>query len=96
MQINVGEIPAFNQPMVGNVYAVNGGYGRKAGHAMILLAITEKATALMLVVDNEGRPVGATAYQLHAIAERAPIAFVPGLADLEFTMEPLRGVEKKD
>lgn len=89
MKINVTEIPAFSQPVVGNVYGCNGGYGRKAGHAMILLAITEKGYALMLVIDKEGNPVGVSSYGIHAIEERAPIAFVRGLDSLDLTMEPL-------
>lgn len=90
MRINVSELPTFSQPVVGNVYGCNGGYGRKAGHAMILMAITERQSALMLVVDKDGQPVGVTAYGLHAIEERAPIAFVPGLSEMEFNMEPLK------
>lgn len=56
---------------------------------MVLLAITESQRALLLVIDAQGLPVGITAYGLHAIEERAPIAFVPGLSDLEFDMKPL-------
>jgi len=89
MKINVTEIPAFSQPAVGNVYAISGGYGRKAGHSMVLIAITEKSAALLLVIDRNGDPVGVTSYGLHAIEERAPIAFVPGLEELTFNMEPL-------
>lgn len=96
MKINVTELPAFSQPVVGNVYSVSGGYGRKAGHAMLLIAIAEGRMAmcgplaLMLVIDNEGNPVGVTSYGLHAIEQRSPIAFVPGLSDLTFTMEAIR------
>lgn len=89
MKINVSNFPTFSQPVVGNVYPIKGGYGRKAGHAMVLLSITEAASCLMLVINNEGEPVGVTSYGLHAIEERAPIAFVRGLEELEFTMEPL-------
>lgn len=89
MRINTTEIPGFSQPVVGNVYPISGGYGRRAGHAMVLLAITEKQTALMLVIDKEGSPVGVTSYGLHAIEERAPVAFVPGLAEMTFDMQPL-------
>jgi hypothetical protein len=89
MRINVSDLPTFSQPVVGNVYALSGGYGRKAGHSMVLIAITEKQAALMLVIDKDGTPVGVTAYGVHAIADRAPIAFVPGLDTLEFNMEPL-------
>lgn len=89
MKINVTDIPSFQQPIVGNVYAINGGYGRKAGHAMVLIAVTAKQTALMLIIDNNGDPVGVTAYGLGSIAERTPIAFVRGIDDLAFNMEPL-------
>ena len=86
MRINVADLPAFSQPIVGNVYAISGGYGRKAGHAMVLLAITEKGSALLLVIDKDGKPVGVTSYGIHAIEERTPIAFVPGLEELVFDM----------
>lgn len=89
MRINVTDLPTFSQPVEGNVYAISGGYGRKAGHAMVLLAITEKQSALMLIIDREGNPVGVTSYGLHAIEERAPIAFVRGLDDMTFQMESL-------
>ena len=90
MQINVTEIPAFSQPTVGNVYSINGGYGRRAGHCMVLLAITEKDNCLMIVIDKKGNPIGVTSYGLHYIEERAPIAFVRGLEELNLTMEPLK------
>ena len=89
MRVNVSELPTFSQPVVGNVYGINGGYGRKAGHAMVLIAITPSQGALMLVIDKEGQPIGVTSYGIHAIEERAPIAFVRGLDDLNLTMEPL-------
>ena len=89
MKINVSDLPTFSQPVVGNVYAISGGYGRKAGHAMVLMAITKNSNCLLLVIDREGEPTGVTSYGLHAIEERAPIAFVPGLEELTFTMEAL-------
>jgi len=89
VKINVSEIPGFSQATVGNVYPISGGYGRRAGHAMVLIAITEKQSALMLVIDKEGSPVGVTSYGVHAIEERAPVAFVPGLAEMSFDMQPL-------
>ncbi len=89
MKINVTELPTFSQPVVGNVYGCNGGYGRKAGHAMVLIAITEKQSALLLVIDKDGNPVGVTSYGLHAIEERSPVAFVRGLDSLDLTMESL-------
>ena len=89
MKINVTELPTFSQPVVGNVYACGGGYGRKMGHVMVLIAITKNCTALLLVIDKDGEPVGVTSYGLHAIEERAPIAFVRGLEELSLMMEPL-------
>jgi len=89
VKINVTEIPTFSQPTVGNVYAISGGYGRRAGHSMVLLAITEKQSCLMVVIDKEGKAIGVTSYGLHHIEERAPIAFVRGLDELNLTMEPL-------
>ncbi len=89
MRIKTDNVPVFSQCVVGNVYAISGGYGRKAGHSMVLLAITGNDTCLMLVIDKDGNPVGVTSYGLHAIEQRCPIAFVPGLDDLEFCMEPL-------
>jgi len=89
MKINTTDLPAFSQPMVGNVYPIAGGYGRKAGHSMVLFAITEKQSALMLVIDKNGEPVGVTSYGLHAIEERAPVAFVHGLDGLSFDMQSI-------
>ena len=89
MRVNVIEMPTFSQPVVGNVYSCNGGYGRRAGHAMVLIAITAKEQALMLVIDREGSPIGVSSYGLHAIEERTPIAFVRGLDTLDLTMETL-------
>ena len=90
MKINVTDIPTFSQPIPGNVYAISGGYGRKAGHAMVLMAITKKNSALMLVIDREGNPIGVTSYGIHAIEERAAIAFVPGFEELTFDMQPVQ------
>lgn len=87
MKVNVTDIPAFSQPVIGNVYAIGGGYGRREGHCMVLIAVTKKQSALLLVIDKEGEPVGVTSYGLHAIEDRAPIAFVRGLDDLNLTME---------
>lgn len=90
MKINVTDLPVFSQPVVGNVYAISGGYGRSAGHAMVLLAITKKDSALLLVIDREGDPVGVTSFGLHSIEQRTPIAFVPGLDELNLTMEAIK------
>lgn len=89
MKINVTDLPTFSQPVVGNVYAISGGYGRKAGHAMVLIAVTKAQSALLLVIDKEGEPVGVTSYGLHAIEERTPIAFVRGLDEMNLQMEAL-------
>lgn len=89
MRINTTDIPTFAQPMVGNVYPISGGYGRKAGHAMVLIAITRNNVGLLLVIDREGIPVGVTSYGIHSLEERTPCAFVDGLDGLEFNMRPL-------
>ena len=89
MKIITTELPTFQQPVIGNVYSINGGYGRKAGHAMVLFAVTEKQIGLFVVIDRDGDPVGVTSYGMHSIEERSPIAFVPGLQDLVFTMQAL-------
>ena len=90
MKIITTDLPGFSQPEIGNVYSINGGYGRKAGHAMVLIALTKKKqSCLFMVIDKDGDPVGVTSYGLHAIEERSPIAFVPGIDDLVFTMEAL-------
>lgn len=90
MKINVIDMPGFSQPFVGNVYAISGGYGRKAGHAMVLMAITKANAALMLIIDKDGEPIGVTSYGLHAIEERTPIAFVRGLEEMSLMMEPVQ------
>lgn len=90
MKIITREIPAFSQPVVGNVYPINGGYGRRAGNMMVLLAITQENLCLLMVVNKDGDPVGVTSYGLHAIEERTPMAFVPGLENLTFFMEPVK------
>ncbi len=89
MKINTTDLPGFSQAIVGNVYPIAGGHGRRAGHSMVLFAITERQTALMLVIDKDGEPVGVTSYGLHAIEERSPVAFVPGLDGLTFDMQPI-------
>jgi hypothetical protein len=90
MRINTIDLPCFSQPVVGNVYPISGGYGRKAGHAMVLIAITKNEAALMLIIDREGDPVGVTSYGLHCIEERVPIAFVRGLEEMSLMMEAIR------
>jgi hypothetical protein len=90
VKINIIDLPGFSQPVVGNVYAIGGGYGRRAGHAMVLMAITKNSVALMLVIDKDGEPTGVTSYGLHAIEERVPIAFVTGFDEISFQMEPIR------
>lgn len=56
---------------------------------MVLLAITAKNDCLMLVIDRNGDPIGVTSYGGHSIEERAPIAFVPGMDEMNFTMQAL-------
>lgn len=79
----------LDEPRPGNVYPVNGGHGRKHGHMMILLHITEAGRALFLIVDNQGKPQGVTHYGEHVFQDRTPIAFVDGVEDLEFEMRSI-------
>jgi hypothetical protein len=44
---------------------------------------------LLQAKTKEGNPIGVTSYGLHAIEDRAPIAFVRGLDTLDLTMEPI-------
>jgi hypothetical protein len=80
---------------IGNVYPIRGGHGRRAGHLMILMAITEplnsyqSESCLMFIVDNQGRPRGVTSYAIHALEERAVVGFVDGLEDLTFEIRSL-------
>lgn len=80
---------------IGNVYPIRGGYGRRAGHLMILMAITEPPnqyqdpSCLMFIIDNKGRPKGVTSYAVHALEERAAVGFVDGLEDLTFEIRSL-------
>lgn len=90
MKIITTELETFSQPIVGNVYSINGGYGRKAGYVMVLIAITKKDSCLFLVIDKDGEPIGVTSYGIHAIEDRAPIAFVNGMDNLVFHMETLK------
>jgi len=81
-------------PRIGNVYAIKGGRGLRYGHMMILLAITEPLeyrgqTALLLVVDKNGGPVGVTSYGLNYITEQTPIAFCDGVEETQWTIRSL-------
>lgn len=91
MRVNIltDRIDPFDDPRPGNVYPIAGGYGRKAGHMMILLHTTEAGRCLFLIVDREGKPHGVTQYGEHAIRDRAPIAFVDGVEDMEFEMRSI-------
>jgi hypothetical protein len=77
--------PCPSEVRVGNVY----GYGTRAGHMMVLMAITEGETCLLIVVDKHGNPVGITNYGMHSLDERMPIAFCEGLDALEFRIRNL-------
>ncbi|WP_299134542.1 hypothetical protein [uncultured Amaricoccus sp.] len=91
MKVNILTATAspFDDPRPGNVYPVGGGYGRKQGHMMILLHVTDSGRALFLIVDKQGVPQGVTHYGEHVIIDRQPIAFVDGLEDLEFEMRSI-------
>jgi hypothetical protein len=81
--------PCPSETRVGNVYHVKGGYGTRAGHLMVLMAITEDNSCLMMVTTKHGQPVGITNYGLHHLDERMPIAFCEGLETLEFRIRSL-------
>ncbi len=87
--ITLNEFSPDAPARVGNVYHVKGGYGTRAGHMMILVAVAKDQSGLMLVVTKDGDPVGVSTYLLSRLEERMPIAFVPGLSDLTFDMVPL-------
>lgn len=81
---------------VGNVYQVRGGYGAKAGHVMVIVGLFEgeishcyRRTASCLILSKEGEIVGATSYGIHYFEEKAPIAFIDGLEEMELVMRSL-------
>ena len=81
--------PCPAETRVGNVYHVKGGYGTKAGHMMVLMAITQNETALLMVINKQGEPVGITNYGVHSLDERMPVAFCEGLDALTFRIRSL-------
>lgn len=95
IDIQVGDFGPYEPARVGNVYPIKGGRGLRYGHMQILLAITEPKeqwqgpSALMLVVDKGGSPVGVNSYSLHYVNDLQPIAFVDGLESMNLTMRAL-------
>lgn len=96
MDFNINTTVALpDEVRVGNVYPVGGGYGRRAGHLMVLFAIAEPAnqyngpSALLVVIDKHGKPRGVTSYGLSAIEDRSPIAFCEGIDGLSFEIRSL-------
>ena len=87
--IKLGEYSPQNSVRVGNVYPVKGGYGTRAKHMMVLLAVTNDSTALLMVLNKDGEPVGVTHYGVHVMDERMPIGFVHGISDMSFDVVPL-------
>ncbi len=87
------KLSEFNpeQPVrIGNVYPVRGGHGVRGRHMIVIMAITKDNTCLCMVIDREGAPVGVSQYGLHAMEDRMPIGFVPGVRDeLVFDVVPL-------
>jgi hypothetical protein len=45
--------------------------------------------AIMLVVDRNGEPVGATTYAIHYFEDKVPIAFAEGVEDINLTIRSL-------
>ena len=96
MKINTNGLSVpVNEVRPGNVYPVSGGWGRSAGHLMVLLAITkpdrrsEGNNCLFLIVDKEGEPRGVTHYGIHAIEDRCPVAFVDEIETVILSMRSL-------
>ena len=93
ININADMSPIETRP--GNVYQVRGGRGARVGHMMVLLAVTEPKdcysgrSALMLVIDKDGEPVGCTSYGLHYFDDKMPIAFADGVEDIDLRVRPL-------
>lgn len=93
--IQVGEFGPYEPARVGNVYPIKGGRGLRDGHMQILLAITEPKeawrgpSALMIVIDKGGNPVGVNSYGLSSVDDWQPIAFVEGLDEINLTMRSL-------
>lgn len=95
INVEVGDFVGAVETRVGNVYAVRGGRGLRDGHMQVLIAIATRNeawrgdSALLLVIDKEGNPVGVNSYGLHAVDNMQPIAFVDGLDSLNLTMRSL-------
>lgn len=90
MKIDIQNVNTpINEVRIGNVYPIAGGWGRKNGHLMVLLAITDQRTCLFVVVNKEGEPVDVTKYLYSVIEERCPIAYVDGIDTATLMMRGL-------
>lgn len=96
MKISIVNVnPRLNEVRPGNVYPCAGGWGRKAGMMMVLLAVTEPGErhdggdCLMLVVDKEGNPRDVTKYGRHILEDRVPIAFVEEIDSVVLQMRSI-------
>jgi len=78
-----------DEPRIGNVYPMKGGYGVRDGHMYVIVSITQENTAICLQISKHGDIVGATRYGIHVFRDRAPIAFVEGLDELELPMRSI-------
>ncbi len=87
--VKLSEFSPETPVRVGNVYPVKGGYGVRGKHMMVLMSITQDNTALLMVLNKDGCPVGVTHYGVHAMEDRMPIGFVHGLSEMSFDVVPL-------
>lgn len=84
------------EDMVGNVYPVRGGFGARNGHFHVIIAATEKIRGCCkysgyttITVDADGDIVGGNHYACHYFDEKAPVAKVHGLDDMQLVMRSL-------
>ena len=92
MHINIETdfVKPQDDPKVGNVYPCRGGRNLKYGYMMILIAVNDSSRMCYFVlVDKQGDIVGVNSYAMHYVEDLSPIAFVPGIDSMEFTMRSL-------
>lgn len=87
--IETGYDYSSREVRVGNVYRARGGRALKYGHMNIVIAITQNNTALMIMVDRDGEPVGVNYYGVHYLEDLCPCAFCEGLEGLNFIIRDL-------
>ena len=85
MKFNIPENMAetLDEPKIGNVYKVNGGYGARLGHVHVLIAKTDTG-GVYLTINKNGEIITGGSYGLHYFLERKLIGFCDGLSELNF------------